>query len=142
MISAAIVAKKLAIVITMTSRLITCVTSCASTPSSSAGSRPRFSRPRVAQIVADFCERPSAQAFGIRASITAIFGLGRSAWMHSRSMISCSCGSSEAETSWAPSVLSAILSEPTICTLNSATAITTISSALVLVASRAPISAA
>ena len=126
MISAAIVAKKLAIVITITSRLITWVISCASTPSSSAGeSRP--SRPRVAQTVADFCERPSAQAFGISASITATRGFGRSAWMHSRSMIACSSGSSAGETSCAPSVASAILSEPTTWKKNRPTAMATIS---------------
>ena len=49
--------------------------------------------PRVAHTVAVFCERPSAQAFGICASITATRGLGRSAWMQSRSMIACSSGS-------------------------------------------------
>ena len=92
MISAAIVAKKLAIVITITSRLITCVSSWAMTPSSSAGSS-MFRRPRVAQTVADFCERPSAKALGIARSITPTRGLGRSAWMQSRSMIAVQSGS-------------------------------------------------
>ena len=141
MISAATVAKKLAIVITITSRLITCVSSCAITPSSSAGSS-ILSSPRVAQIVAVFCERPSAQAFGICASITATRGLGRSAWMHSRSMIACSCGSSDCETSCAPSVASAILSEPTICTKNRPTAMATMITALALAAISAPTSTA
>ena len=129
MISAATVAKKLAIVITITSRLITCVISCASTPSSSAGES-SWRIPRVAHTVACLGERPSAQAFGIRASITATRGLGRSAWMHSRSMIACSSGSSEALTSWAPSAASAILSEPSVCTRKKPPAITMISTRL------------
>ena len=103
-------AKKLASVITITSRLITCVSSCAITPSSSAGeSSSRI--PRVAQTVADFCERPIANAFGIGVSITQTRGLGRSACTHSRSMIPCSSGSSSGETSLTPIVASASLSE-------------------------------
>ena len=139
MISAATVAKKLAIVITITSRWITCVSSCAITPSSSAGSS-MFSSPRVAHTVADFCERPSAQAFGICASITATRGLGRSAWMHSRSITACSSGSCAGVTSCALSVASAILSEPRNWKRKSPPAITTIRTALVLVAISAPIS--
>ena len=86
-------AKKLASVMTITSRLITCVSSWAITPSSSAGeSSSRM--PRVAHTVVDFFERPIAQAFGIGVSITPTRGLGRSACTHSRSMIPCSSGSS------------------------------------------------
>ena len=107
---AAIEAKKLAIVITITSRLITCVSSCASTPSSSAGVN-SSSRPVVAQIVAVFCERPSAQAFGILALMTATRGFGRSACTQSRSMIECSSGAWATETSLAPIADSAILSD-------------------------------
>ena len=85
-------AKKLASVITITSRLITWVSSCAITPSSSAGeSRSRI--PRVAHTVVDFLVRPIAKAFGIEVSITHTRGLGRSACTHSRSMIPCSSGS-------------------------------------------------
>jgi hypothetical protein len=137
MISAAIVAKKLAIVITITSRLMTCVSSWAITPSSSAGSS-MLSRPRVAHTVADFCERPSAHALGICDSITATRGFGRSAWMQSRSITAWRSGSSEGETSCAPSVASATLSEATSWTPNSATAITTIVTALALAAISAP----
>ena len=60
----AIEAKKLAIVMITTSRLATCVSSCAMTPSSSAGESSSMI-PVVAQTVAAFCERPIANAFGI-----------------------------------------------------------------------------
>ena len=43
--------------------------------------------PVVAATVADFCERPMANALGIGVSITTMRGLGRSAWTHSRSII-------------------------------------------------------
>ena len=122
-ISAASVAKKLASVITITSRLITCVSSCAITPSSSAvSSSSRI--PRVAQTVVDFCERPIAKALGIEVSITHTRGLGRSACTHSRSMIPCSSGSSAGETSLTPSVAIAILSEANSCSSSSPTATT------------------
>ena len=74
--AAAIDAKKLAIVITITSRLITWVSSWASTPSSSPGSSSCSSRV-VAQTVADFGERPIAKAFGIGVSISAEPRLGQ-----------------------------------------------------------------
>ena len=48
----------------ITSRFLTCASSCAMTPSSSAGES-RFMIPVVAQTVALFCERPSAKALGI-----------------------------------------------------------------------------
>ena len=48
----------------------------------------------VAQTVAFLGERPSAKAFGIAVLATAIFGLGRSACTHRRSIIACSCGAS------------------------------------------------
>ena len=57
-------AKKTASVITSTSRLATWVSSCAITPSSSAGESSSMI-PVVAQTVAFFGERPSANAFGI-----------------------------------------------------------------------------
>ena len=68
--------------------------------------------PVVAQTVADLGERPSANAFGIRVSATATFGLGRSAWTHRRSIIACSSGASAGVTSRAPIARSASLSEP------------------------------
>ena len=42
---------------------------------------------------------------------TAIFGFGRSACTHSRSIIACSCGASCGETTRAPIALSASLSD-------------------------------
>ena len=86
-------AKKPASVITSTSRLATWVSSCAITPSSSAGESSSMI-PVVAQTVAFLGERPIANAFGMRVSATATFGLGRSAWMHRRSIIACSSGAS------------------------------------------------
>ena len=82
--------------------------------------------PRVAHTVADFCDRPIAQAFGIEVSITPTRGLGRSACTHSRSMIPCSSGSCAGETSLTPIVASAILSEANSCTSSSTSATTTI----------------
>ena len=58
--------------------------------------------PVVAQTVALFGERPIAKAFGTSVSATAIFGLGRSAWMQRRSIIACRPGASSGETSLAP----------------------------------------
>ncbi len=81
----AIEAKKLAIVITITSRFWTWVSSWAITPSSSAGvSSDRI--PVVAQTVAVFGERPTANAFGIDWSAIATRGFGMFAWMQSRSI--------------------------------------------------------
>jgi len=109
-ISEAIEAKKLASVMISTSRLMTCVSSCASTPSSSAGDRSSMI-PVVAHTVAVLGERPIANAFGIALCITPTRGLGRSAWMQSRSIIACSSGASCGETSRTPMARSAILSE-------------------------------
>ena len=67
------------------------------TPSSSAGESSSM-MPVVAQTVAFFGERPSANAFGIRVLATATRGFGRSAWTHSRSIIACSCGASSGVT--------------------------------------------
>ncbi len=50
--------------------------------------------PVVAHTTALFFERPIANAFGIGVSATAIFGLGRSAWMQRRSIIACRPGAS------------------------------------------------
>ena len=71
--------------------------------------------PVVAQTVALFCERPSANALGIAVWATAIFGLGRSAWMQRRSIIACSSGASCGVTSRAPIACSASLSEVKNC---------------------------
>ena len=103
-------AKKPASVITSTSRFCTCVSSCAITPSSSAGESSSMI-PVVAQTVADFGERPSANAFGIAVCATATFGFGRSACTHRRSIIACSCGACSGVTTRAPIAASASLSE-------------------------------
>ena len=63
-ISEATVAKKLAIVMIITSWFFTCVSSWASTASSSWGSSVCMS-PVVTHTTAFFCERPIANAFGI-----------------------------------------------------------------------------
>ena len=68
--------------------------------------------PVVAQTVAFFGERPSANAFGMRVSATATFGFGRSACTHSRSIIACSSGACCGVTSRAPMARRASLSEP------------------------------
>ena len=108
--SAATIEKKLAIVITATSRLATCVSSCASTPSISCGSR-RFHRPCVTATTAFFWLRPVANAFGTSVGITATRGFGRSAIAASRSTIACNSGASSGPTTFAPEALSAILSD-------------------------------
>src|SRR5437764_6986672 len=95
----AIEAKKLAIVITITSRFWTWVSSWAITPSSSAGeSNSRI--PVVAHTVAVRGERPTANAFGIGVCAIATRGLGRLAWMHSRSISAWNWGASWGLTSW------------------------------------------
>ena len=73
-------------VMIITSRFFTWASSWAMTPSSSAGERVRM-MPVVAHTVAFLGERPIANAFGMSVSATATFGFGRSAWMHSRSII-------------------------------------------------------
>ena len=97
-----------------TSRFLTWASSCAMTPSSSAGES-RFMIPVVAQTVALFCDLPIANAFGIAVWATAIFGFGRSAWMQRRSIIACSSGASCGVTSRAPIACSASLSEVKNC---------------------------
>src|ERR1700761_7529892 len=81
---AAIEAKKLATVITTTSRFSTWVISWPSTASSS-DALSRSMIPVVAHTVADLGERPIANALGIGVRATATRGLGRLAWMHRRS---------------------------------------------------------
>ena len=133
-------AKKLAMVMISTSRFLTCDSSCAITPSSSLGESTDM-MPVVAHTVALFCERPQAKAFGTCVSATAMRGLGRSAWMQSRSIIACRPGASWGETSLAPIADSASLSEKNSWPKLSAPMITTISTRPVPAASRAPTSA-
>ena len=106
----AIEAKKLAMVMTITSRFWTWVSSWAMTPSSSAGVS-ISSSPVVAHTVAVLGERPMANAFGIDWFAIATRGLGRLAWTHSRSISAWNCGASCGLTSCAPIEASAILSE-------------------------------
>ncbi len=120
---AAIDAKKLAMVISITSRLRMWVSSWASTASSSGGLS-RRNRPVVTQTVAVLGERPTAKALGIGVSAIARRGIGRFAWMHSRSTIACSSGAWAGLTSWAPIEARASLSEVKYCTRNSTPAIT------------------
>ena len=93
-----------------TSRFLTCVSSCAMTPSSSLGESTDM-MPVVAQTVALFCERPMRTRSARAVSATAMRGLGRSAWMQRRSIIAWSPGASWGETSLAPIADSASLSE-------------------------------
>ena len=89
----AIIAKKLASVMTATSRWATCESSCASTPSSSCGSS-RSSRPWVTATAACLGLRPVAKALGMSVGMIATRGIGRPAVRHSRWMIACSSGAS------------------------------------------------
>ena len=114
MIIEATLAKKLATVMISTSRFLMWASSWAITPSSSAGESV-FMMPVVAHTVAFFWDRPSANALGTGVSATAIFGLGRSAWMQSRSIIACRPGACSGETSLAPIEASASLSEVNSC---------------------------
>jgi hypothetical protein len=135
------VAKNEAMVMTITSRFCTCVSSWASTPSSSAGLS-RSMIPVVAHTVADRGERPSAKALGIEVWATATRGLGRSAWTHSRSTIACNSGASWGETSRAPIACSASLSEVKSWRSSRPAAMTAMRTAPTPAASIAPISAA
>ena len=81
----ATLAKKLAIVMIITSRFFTWASSWAISP--------RARRGRACHdagggaTVAFLGDRPIAKAFGTSVSATATFGLGRSAWMQRRSII-------------------------------------------------------
>src|SRR5712691_7931042 len=102
-------AKKLATVITSTSRFAMCESSCASTPSISCGSSRRHS-PVVTATAACLGLRPVANAFGTSLSISAIRGFGRSAIAHRRSTMSWSSGAWLRSTIFAPAAASATLS--------------------------------
>ena len=112
--------------ITATSRCATWDSSCASTPSSSAGSS-RRSSPVVTQIAAWSALRPVAKAFGISMSATATTGFGMSAVAQSRSITPCSWGYSSRSTTRPCIAYSAIRSENQYCAPSSAAAITTTS---------------
>src|SRR5829696_6864110 len=90
--------RKLAMVITATSRWATWDSSCDSTASSS-GAESRRRIPLVTHTTACFWLRPVAKALGRSESATATFGLGMSARAHSRSIIWCSSGACSGDTS-------------------------------------------
>ena len=90
----AIEAKKLAIVITITSRFCDVGQLVAEhAPRARRATAARRS-PVVAHTVAVFGERPTANAFGIAVCAIATRGLGMLAWMQSRSISACSSGAS------------------------------------------------
>ena len=93
--------------------------------------------PVVAHTVADFGERPTAKAFGIEVWATAIFGFGRSACTHRRSIIACSCGACSGVTTRAPMAASASLSEAKMLTSARPPAMTATIAPLAPLASRA-----
>src|SRR5215211_3932356 len=102
--------RKLAMVITATSRWATCDSSCDSTASSSgADSRRRI--PVVTHTTACCWLRPVAKALGMSESATATLGLGMLARAHSRSTVWCSSGACWGDTSWARMAVSAMRSE-------------------------------
>src|SRR5918999_1729266 len=90
--------RKLAMVITATSRWATCDSSCDSTASSS-GADSRRRTPLVTQTTACRWLRPVAKALGRSESAIATRGLGMSARAHSRSTIWCSSGACSGDTS-------------------------------------------
>ena len=116
-------AKKLAMVMTVTSRFLTWVSSWPSTPSSSLSFR-RRTMPVVTQTTAFLGFRPVAKALGTSVSATAILGLGISACATSRSTIACSLGSSSEVTTFAPMDRSTSLSEKKYCTPSRSAAMT------------------
>src|SRR5215211_6925945 len=91
--------RKLAMVITATSRWATWDSSCDSTASSSGGDSRRWI-PVVTQSTACFWFRPVAKALGMSVSAMATLGLGMSARAQSRSTIWCSSGACSGDTSW------------------------------------------
>src|SRR5215217_5812521 len=90
--------RKLAMVITATSRWATCDSSCDSTASSSGGDSRRWI-PLVTQTTACFWLRPVAKALGRSELEMATRGLGMSARAQSRSTIWCSSGACSGDTS-------------------------------------------
>src|SRR5918993_2700599 len=90
--------RKLATVITATSRWATCDSSWDSTASSS-GVDSRRRMPVVTQTTACLWLRPVAKALGRSESAIATRGLGMSARAHSRSTIWCSSGACSGDTS-------------------------------------------
>ena len=109
-ISPAMMPRKLAIVITATSRWATWESSWESTASTS-GSFNRRRSPVVTQTTACFWSRPVAKAFGMSVWASATRGFGRFAIATSRSMTAWSWGCCWAVTILPPIEYRAILSE-------------------------------
>ncbi len=106
----ATIPRKLAMVITATSRWATWDSSWARTASSSDSSSRRIS-PVVAQTTALFGLRPVAKALGTSVSATATRGFFMSARAQRRSMTPCNWGACSGVTTWPPMPNRAILSE-------------------------------
>src|SRR4029453_3192966 len=121
--------RKLARVITATSRWATWDSSCDSTASSS-GVESRRRIPVVTHTTACFWLRPVAKALGRSESATATFGLGMSARAHSRSIIWCSSGACSGDTSRPRIAVRAIRSEKKYWTNRKPPAMTTTSTQL------------
>src|SRR4029450_13548597 len=102
--------RKLAMVITATSRWATCDSSWDSTASSSGGDSRRWI-PVVTQTTACWELRPVAKALGRSVSAIATLGLGMSARAQSRSTIWCSSGACSGDTSCPRIAARAIRSE-------------------------------
>src|SRR5262245_8077886 len=125
--------RKLAMVITATSRWATCDSSWESTASSSGGDSRRMI-PVVTQTTACCWLRPVAKALGMSVSAIATFGLGMSARAQSRSTIWCSSGACSGDTSCPRIADRASRSEKKYWTNRNPPAIRTISSQLFRIA--------
>src|SRR5215217_7016738 len=125
--------RKLAMVITATSRWATCDSSCDSTASSSGGDSRRWI-PLVTQTTACFWLRPVAKALGRSELEMATRGLGMSARAQSRSTIWCSSGACSGDTSCPRIAARASRSEKKYWKNRKPPAITTISTQLFRIA--------
>src|SRR5215218_4956015 len=125
--------RKLAMVITATSRWATCDSSCDSTASSSGGDSRRWI-PVVTQTTAWCWLRPVAKALGRSVSAMATLGLGMSARAQSRSTVWCSSGACSGDTSWPRMAARARRSEKKYWKNRKPPAITTISTQLFRIA--------
>src|SRR4029453_17961747 len=127
--------RKLAMVITATSRWATWDSSWDSTASSSGGDSRRWI-PVVTQTTACCWLRPVAKALGRSVSAMATLGLGMSARAQSRSIIWCSSGACSGDTSCPRIAARAIRSEKKYWKNRNPPAITTMSTQLFRIAMR------
>src|SRR4029453_17724490 len=121
--------RKLAMVITATSRWATWDSSCDSTASSSGGDSRRWI-PGVPQTTGGCLLRPVAKALGRSVSAMATLGLGMSARAQSRSITWCSSGACSGDTSCPRIAARAIRSEKKNWKNRNPPAITTMSTQL------------